>query len=162
MGIIHLEINLDGDDYKAADGAREGRIFLILVVIFSPQPEPPRSAELAGHKDTSAVHHDKPNRLPPLKKKKHHSGCWSKSYSCCCIFFTLHDCRVGVKICAGEGERGTKNKKNKKMTGAAERIPRTTAARRSSQAPVWGEILRQKGSNFTLKTFGVVMLWASS
>lgn len=42
--------------------------FLILVVIFSPQPEPLRSAELAGHKDTSAVHHDKPNRLPPLKK----------------------------------------------------------------------------------------------
>lgn len=25
MGIIHLEINLDGDDYKATDVAREGR-----------------------------------------------------------------------------------------------------------------------------------------
>lgn len=62
-------------------------------------------------------------------------------------------------MCGGGGER---DKKTKKMTGAAERIPRTTAARRSLQAPVWGEILRQKGRNFTLKTFGVVMLRASS
>lgn len=61
----------------------------------------------------------------------------------------------------GRGREGQKTKK-KKMTGAAERIPRTTAARRSLQAPVWGEILRQKGRNFTLKTFGVVMLRASS
>lgn len=52
--------------------------------------------------------------------------------------------------------RGREGQKTKKMTGAAERIQRTTAARRSLQAPVWGEFLRQKGRIFTLKTFGVV------